>query len=298
MRSFPSLWDLPRNPKKVAVLYVKLNVLCQVTHMTVRTLDAFLKDLQSHGRYSFTFAEVEKNLNKSKPALWGALRRLKEKGEIQKVHGDFFIIIPPEYSALGSLPPTQFIPDLMAHMKTKYYVGLLSAAEFHAAAHQRPQQFQIIADKQIPPIHCGKVNIRIFKNEQIEKVPTVLKKTTGTPLRVSTPEATAIDLMMYPKGSGGISHIATVLTELSESIDPRLLADLAKSYAPIRVIQRLGYLLDTVGAEKIANPLKKLVDEQKDSVRLVSLVPGVLRKGSVTDSRWKIRVNEEIESDI
>lgn len=46
---------------------------------------------------------------------------------------------------------------------------------------------------------------------------------------ISTPEATAMDLMHYPSQSGGLNHIATVLSELQESINPEKLLLLAEN---------------------------------------------------------------------
>jgi len=39
-------------------------------------------------------------------------------------------------------------------------------------------------------------------------------------LLVSTPEATAIDLVGYAAHAGGLNQVATVLSELAERMDP------------------------------------------------------------------------------
>jgi hypothetical protein len=58
----------------------------------------------------------------------------------------FHVIVPPEYRSLGCLPPEQFAPALMETLGMPYYAGLLSAAQFHGAAHQRPQVFQVVVE--------------------------------------------------------------------------------------------------------------------------------------------------------
>jgi hypothetical protein len=45
----------------------------------------------------------------------------------------------------------------MAYLDEKYYAGLLSAAEYHGAAHQRPQVFQVVVARNKSEITCGKV---------------------------------------------------------------------------------------------------------------------------------------------
>ena len=61
-------------------------------------------------------------------------------------------------------------------------------------------------------------------------------------MRVSTVEATAIDLVGYERHAGGLDQVATILAEFAEQIDPERLVEAAKT-APISWAQRLGYLL-------------------------------------------------------
>jgi hypothetical protein len=44
----------------------------------------------------------------------------------------------------------------MRRLDLAYYAGLLSAAQLHGAAHQRPQEFQVFLAKNRRPIRCGR----------------------------------------------------------------------------------------------------------------------------------------------
>ena len=48
-------------------------------------------------------------------------------------------------------------------------------------------------------------------------------------LKVATPELVALDLLNYPNHAGGLNHIATVFSELIETLDPVKLINLAKN---------------------------------------------------------------------
>jgi len=98
-----------------------------------------IADLAARGRYHFTTDEVVAATDSSGTAARAALRRLREKGVIATPYRGFNINVPPEYRRLGCLPAEQFIPQLMAHLGQTYYAALLSAAQFHGAAHQQPQ---------------------------------------------------------------------------------------------------------------------------------------------------------------
>ena len=63
---------------------------------------------------------------------------------------DSFHIVSQEFRDKGCLPASHFIPYLMEHLGEKYYAGLLSAAEYHGAAHQRTQVFQVLVARNNP----------------------------------------------------------------------------------------------------------------------------------------------------
>lgn len=254
-----------------------------------------IETLASRGRYSFTSEEAREALKVSADASKLALNRLAKQGQIASPTRGFYVIIPPEYRSLGCLPADQFIPDLMRHKELTYYAGLLTAAQYYGAAHQRPQEFQVFVQKNRRQIRCGKVRAKFIARKNIEKVPVRKFNTSRGEIRVSTPEATAIDLAGYPEYVGGLDQVATILSELAEEIDALALAEAAKT-APIPWIQRLGYMLEFVEAENAAAGIKEYVREHAREYRM--LIPGK----SITEGQrlpsWKLIVNTELEPDL
>ena len=120
-------------------------------------------------------------------------------------------------------------------------------------------------------------------------------KTPRGPIRASTPEATAVDLVGYCHRVGGLDQVATVLLELAEQIDPQKLLTAAQS-APITWAQRLGYLLDFAGAHEPTRHLRVYVKAK--ARQTVPLLPGIIRKETQRDANWKILVNVDIEPDL
>ena len=112
-----------------------------------KTLAAFVEDLQARGRYTFTRAEGASGKDRSDVALEAALRRLKRRGRIASPRRGFYVLVPVEYREAGCPPANWFIDDLMRFLKQPYYVGLLSAAAIHGAAHQQPMVFQVVTDR-------------------------------------------------------------------------------------------------------------------------------------------------------
>ncbi|MCC6157672.1 MAG: type IV toxin-antitoxin system AbiEi family antitoxin [Deltaproteobacteria bacterium] len=251
-----------------------------------------IDELASQGRYHVTTVEVRDALGISIVAARAALRRLRAKGAIAMPFNGFHVIVPPEYRRIGCLPADQFVPQLMNHLGLDYYVGLLSAAEYHGAAHHRPQTFQVIVAINRRPIECGDVRVRFFARRNVQEIPTIAKNTPRGIVRISTPEATAFDLVGYAERAGGMDHVATVLTELVEAINADELAHLAP-LSPVSWSQRLGHLLEIVGAENLVGPLAEYVAE--NARQTIPLNPKRRSDDGDRNVRWKLQVNDTVE---
>ena len=255
----------------------------------------YIRSLAASGRYHFLSIDARKALGVSADATKLALSRLARQKLIAQPARGFYVIVPPEYRSLGCLPADQFIPELMERLNQPYYAGLLSAAQFHGAAHQWPQEFQVLLEKARRPLSCGQVRAKFIVRKRLRQVPVQSFKTPRGPIRASTPEATAVDLVGYYHRVGGLDQVATVLLELAEQIDPQKLLTAAQS-APITWAQRLGYLLDFGGAGEPTRYLRAYV--KANARQTVPLLPGTTRKKAPRDANWKILVNVDIEPDL
>jgi predicted transcriptional regulator of viral defense system len=125
---------------------------------------------------------------------------------------------------------------------------------------------------------------------------------------VSSPELTAVDLLLYPRRAGGISHIATVLSELAESLDFSKVEKNFFDRIPPAVVQRLGFILDEVLEEEESSGM--LFDKALSagvSFRKVPLVSTSNEERAVSSSqklhasfskKWKIEINYNVEADV
>jgi predicted transcriptional regulator of viral defense system len=250
--------------------------------------------LASDGRHHFTADEAVAAIGGSGAAVRAQLRRLAERGLIAEPVRGFLLIIPYEYRRLGCLPAEQFVPQLMTLQGEPYYLGLLTAAQQHGAAHQRPQATQVIVRRNRPVIDCGKVRVEFVARGDLERMPVMEVNTPRGVARFSTPEVTALELVGYPAHAGGIDNVTTVLAELAEEMAPERLVEVAR-LSPVSWAQRLGYLLELVGQTKLARALAPFV---ADHAR--SYTP--LRRSAGTAGRrapvWKVIVNVDVEPDL
>lgn len=259
----------------------------------------YINDLLRHGRCSFTTQEAAVAMNKSLKAVHSSIEHLLAKNELASPAKGFYVIVPPEYQTLGCLPAEYFIPYLMEYWQCPYYAGLLTAARYHGATHQAVQVFQVmIQGRSRPQLTCGKVKVRFIANQHLVRTPVQTVATSKSLLKVSTPEGTAMDLLNYPQQSGGLNHIATVLSELWENMKPDRLLELAEAYPSMPWKQRLGYLLENIDAPELAEVLKEYLARQK-RVNYIPLVSGIEESSKMPrNSTWKIIENATVESDV
>jgi len=257
----------------------------------------WLRARQTRGLYTFTHDEAVEGLGRTPLAVTKALRRLIVQGLLVSPRRWFYVIVPGEFDLSGAPPAPWFIDDLMRYLEQPYYVGLLTAAAQHGASHQVAQVFQVVTDRPTRAVRAGRNRIEFVMKAEVEGTPTTEVKTPTGSMTVSTPEATALDLVRYYKAAGHLSHVATVLEELAETLDWGALVRAAEAGGfEMVVVQRLGYLLDRVGAGEVAEGLSALVAER--TPQAVPLRPDRSRKGCPVDARWRVAVNTEVESDL
>lgn len=264
-------------------------------------LNDYIDSLASAGKVAFTQREALQALGRSSQAFAQAIYRLKKQGKLVTPYRDFYVPLPPEYRKLGCLPADQLLPPLMRHVGTNYYACLLSAALIYGAAHQRPQITQVMVPKRMRPIHCGSVVIKfIYCRDLIDTPIEGITVRTGY-LNVSSREATIRDLLLYPRQSGGINNIATILAELIEFIEPKKMLAIATSSNECAWVQRLGYLLEII--EGVESPprdecirlLQEYIQEQNPSY--IPLISKSI-KGYPRNKIWRVIANTTVESDV
>lgn len=259
--------------------------------------EAFFWDLQTKGRLTFSYNELQERLNLSYNALIQGLHRYKEKQQIVQIRKSFYAIIPPEYSNQGMLPPALFIDDLMKSLDKEYYVGGISAAALYGAAHQQPMEFFVVVKTPAPrSIRNKKLKITFINKKEWSNNYIIQKKTKSGYINVSTPEYTALDLIVF-QSKIGLNRVVSILEELVQEMTSFSLIKTIEQCNNISILQRLGYILDVILNE---NELSKSVFNVLNLKKALLYVPLSIkkeRKGEL-NTKWKIIINIEIETDL
>ena len=262
----------------------------------------WVEEMPKRGKITFSKEDVKLQFpHLTNQNIQNTLNRLVVKKKLQSVWRGFWVVVPVEYGLNGVVDPMEYIVQLMNFLGQKYYIGLLSAAAIHGAAHQRPMELMLVTNSN----HLRnkvKNDVKISFTAKKEIPQQYLQQITGKSsyISVSTPELTAIDLLLYVSKVGGINRVATVLYELAEVIDFEKISFDFFQNINTADLQRLGYLLDILEFNKIADSLYQKINEANLKFRKYPLVIKKKSKNLTNfpiDKKWQIIINEEIEID-
>lgn len=262
-------------------------------------LSDFVDNLESKGRCWFLKKDALDAVGCSEIALYESIRRLIYKKRLSLIRGNFLVIIPITYKNKGIIPADWFIHPFMQSLELPYYVSLLTAANYYGAAHQKPQVFQVITKEKMRKITKSSLRIEFYRNSNIDVSLANDFQVTRGYIKIASPELLAFDLVQYYYACGYFSNVATVFSELKESIDSEKLFQIATSNKYSNgIIQRLGYLmsLNEVGGANMVSKIKEYVQSVKP--RFVPLQLGQTYHNMPKDRDWRIWINEEVEVDV
>lgn len=270
------------------------------TKQKIMTIRTWVKEREIMGKSTFSMKELKKAFQSSTPQVLSTeLGRLSRKKIITSVYKGFYVIIPVHYMGRGVVPPIYYIDQLMAYLDKPYYISLLSAAELHGAAHQRPQKFSVTTLLPRSTTSSAMNNLLVwnYRKEIPESLLCQKNSETGR-VRYSSPELTAIDLIQYERQIGGLSMAATVLEELLEYTDFKKVSTELFSISNIPTFQRLGYIIDVILKDTVqANIIYNLLKENKKQMKKVPLSVATPYDNIECDRRWNVILNQTIEPD-
>lgn len=262
------------------------------------TIAEYINELLSQEEYSFSWDELMHNSTRTKYSLTNELSRLVDKKQVINLRQGFYLIIPPRYSKLKTLPISLYIDKLFKYLNKDYYVGLYSAAKFHGASHQQIQKDYVIAS--MPSNHNIKkedLAIDFFNITNWPKKNIIKKKSDAGYFNISSPVLTMVDLVHHHLKIGGLNRMMAIIEELAEELMIEDINDLLSWYPYKSTIQRTGYLLQQLEVEsRLIDPFHHYLKSKKYFPILLSPKKG--QKAGRVDNVWKVDVNLELESDL
>jgi len=244
-------------------------------------------------------------LGLSPEAFSAAATRLAKKQRLASPRRGFFLILRPEDRTIGAPDPVRWIDPLMKYLGIDYRISLLRAAAFHGSSYQAAMVFQVIAPRQFRDFDIDRHRLQFVYQApaafaQVNQPGWLgqIKSETGF-AKIAGVELTLLDVVRYFHKAAGISGVAQIVKDLGAKADPRKLAKAAARYENASV-RRLGYLLDQTNHVHQANALEPFARQAKSMKLLDPCVKPLLESQAALhekDVRWKLVINESVETD-
>jgi hypothetical protein len=174
-----------------------------------------------------------------------------------------------------------------------YYLGLLSAAAMHGSSQQAVQVTQVMTLLPVRPMQVGRLRIEFHVKASLERTPLTELRGLAAPLAVSSPEATALDLVVFNQSIGGTERAAEVISGLLPTMSAAGLRQALLAESRVAVKQRLGYIFEILGATKLANIVEASLPARTMRILLQLATPST---GASAIAPWGVVDNIELKA--
>ena len=216
-----------------------------------------LDEKQGFGQLVVSPDDLAAEARISRLATERQLQRLGSRVALLPGQPRSYLIVPPEHRRGGAPPLTAWLHDYCQIRDIPYYVGLLSSAALHGSSAQAAQISQVMTTRPQRRIGIGRLTIDFHVKRALKETPLTAFPGLAAPLAVSSPEATALDLIEFNHAIGGMRRAVEVI----EGMTPRMtLAGWRRALheaVPVSVRQRLGYVLTLLNLESYAAMVEK-----------------------------------------
>ena len=214
------------------------------------------------------------------------LRRLGNKVVRVTPRQQYFLIVTPDHFDFGAPPVEWWLDDYFEWLGHPYYLALQSAATVFGSSQQAIQETQVITDTPKRDITLGRIRIRFFMKSGIGKTITRQLPNARAPLSVSTPESTIFDLVRYAHSIGGIERVAETIVPMLKLVKTDSLLKVLHSENEIATTQRLGFVLEAIGADRLAKAVLKWLPHNIQTVPIST--HHRIEKSALVNQTWSV----------
>ena len=223
----------------------------------VGAAEAFINSRVALGHVAFSMNDLLKETGLSIIAARNQLLRLKHRVIRISPRQSFFLIVQPEHQIAGAPPVTWWLQDYFNWLHQPYYLALQSAASLYGSNPGALQVTQVMTNRPCKTIKLGRTQIKFFVKKNIGKTQTQELPQAAAPLQISTPEATVFDLICYSAKIGGIEPVIETIVPLLPLLRSRELREVIEIENKPAVTQRLGFLIERYGSQKLSQVVYK-----------------------------------------
>ena len=239
-------------------------------------------ELVAQGHSTFTFADIERRLGKSKTATANLLKRMEKAGLIDRVrHGHYAV---RQLGVLG----TPAVAEDVALSVGAAFKGLPHRIAWRSALYEHDLLVHPTCAIQVAA--ARRVRTKTLSGRRLEAVVEPLKciDVGRIPIRdsyISDLHRAVLDAANRPRLVGGAEVLAEALVTAAPSLQSDILIDYASRLGYAAALRRLGSLADTLSLHPLAGGLEPIRRITAD----LDLEPGSNESVALRDKRWRVR---------
>jgi predicted transcriptional regulator of viral defense system len=228
---------------------------------------------------------------------WGAEKAdkitsaLVRKGALRRVGRGIFLVVPLRAQARRSTPSAATLVAALLADEPYYLGGLWALTHHRLSLQQYATRIDAFAVRSHQPRTLAHAQVS-FHRVSPERIANGAESASleDALVRVSTKEATLVDLLDYPDMAGDVGASLALVVPALGQVDLGKLARLATDVSRSSTCQRLGVLLERHG---VSPPRLAALRRRALGTRsLTSMVPGAPRRGHV-NTRWRVVENDQ-----
>jgi hypothetical protein len=259
-------------------------------------VEQFLNQSQARGEFIISVGQLARTGQMTHLAVRRQLEHLSQRVQHLPGRPSAYLIVPPEHLARGAPPVAAWLDTYFRLRGQPYYVGLLSAAALHGSSSQALQVTQVLTTKPTRPMDIGRLHVDFYVKTHLRQTP--LSALTGMPasLAVSSPEATALDLIAFSHRIGGIRRATEVIADLKGVMSLVGLRTALRAETQTSVKQRLGFVLSFLGLDRMAEEIRRSLPKRLAVALLQTQAPVAHRAGDAHQP-WMVLDNVGLETE-
>jgi predicted transcriptional regulator of viral defense system len=244
---------------------------------------AFLNDLVADDVTSFSFDEAVRRAGRSRTATANMLRRLTDKGFLDRVRQGHYVI-----RQLGVLGTTAAAEDVVLAVGAAFAgrihrIAYRSALDEHDLISHPSRTIQVAVTKQ-SRMRSAKLSDRPLRLVREPEAAIRIGSLRREQSWISDLDRALLDAGARPSLIGGAAVLAEAIAAAGSRASPRRLRQYARSLGWTAALRRLGSVADALDVDGLAGRLRPLIVPVGD----IDLEPGARTKRAWRDPKWRV----------
>ncbi len=192
-------------------------------------------------------------LNSSSEYAYFLLHNLERKHWLERITTGLYQFVPAAYGYPEKIAPANSLV-VGAALVEPYYFSYYTANSHYGFTTQMPFTLFIASTKKKPKVEWQSVAFKFVTLSKRKFFGYRLEKAFDAEVYMAEPEKAIVDSFDKPQYAGGVEHLARITWRGLAKVDKAKLVDYAIRMESHSLIQRLGFIIDSLSKEDIVQP--------------------------------------------